>query len=144
MDSPILSQLLMRIVLIIPLPFIPAEFSGLDEQPVTVVFEDNTETIIKLRGTTTESAVKLGKELATTRGWSPAQFECVRDLWMKESNWRWKADNKQSTAYGIPQILGLSESLTPEEQIIRGYEYIEHRYGTACSAWSFWQKNFYY
>ena len=63
---------------------------------------------------------------------------------MKESNWRWKADNKQSTAFGIPQILGLSEALTPEEQIIRGYEYIEHRYGTACSAWSFWQKKFYY
>jgi hypothetical protein len=134
----------MRIVLIIPLPFIPAEFSGLDEQPVTVVFEDNTETVIKLRGTTTESAVKLGKELATARGWSPAQFECVRDLWMKESNWRWKADNKQSTAFGIPQILGLSESLTPEEQIIRGYDYIEHRYSTACNAWSFWQKKFYY
>jgi hypothetical protein len=134
----------MRIVLIVPLPFIPAEFTGLDEQPVTVVFEDNTETIIQLRGTTTESAVKLGKELAAQRGWSPAQFDCVRDLWMKESNWRWKADNKQSTAFGIPQILRLSESLTPEEQIIRGYEYIEHRYDTACKAWSFWQKNFYY
>lgn len=134
----------MRIVLIIPLPFIPAEFSGLDAQPVTVVLEDASTVQIDLRGMNTESAVKLGKELATQRGWAPAQFECVRDLWMKESNWRWNADNKQSTAYGIPQILGLSKSLTPEQQIIRGYEYIEHRYDTACKAWSFWQKNFYY
>ncbi len=134
----------MRIVLILPLPFIPSEFSGLDEQPVQVVLEDNSQIIVQLRGTTPESALKLGKELAAQRGWSPAQFQCVRDLWLKESNWRWKADNKQSTAYGIPQILGLSPALTPEEQIVRGYDYIEHRYENACNAWSFWQKNFYY
>jgi hypothetical protein len=63
---------------------------------------------------------------------------------LKESNWRWVADNKKSTAYGIPQILGLSKDLTPEQQIIRGYEYIEHRYSTACNAWAFWQSKFYY
>ena len=134
----------MRIVLIIPLPFIPAEFSGLDEQPVQVVLEDNSEVIIQVRGTTTESAVKLGKELAEKRNWSQAQFQCVKELWMKESNWRWVADNPKSTAYGIPQILGLGKDLTPEQQIIRGYDYIEHRYETACNAWSFWQRNFYY
>lgn len=134
----------MRIVLIIPLPFIPAELAGLDEQPVVVVLEDKSEVQIDLRGLTPESALKLGKEKAKERGWSDAQFECVKQLWTKESNWRWNADNKQSTAYGIPQILGLPENLTPEEQIVRGYDYIEHRYDTACKAWSFWQANYYY
>lgn len=134
----------MRIVLILPLPFIPAEFSGLDEQPVKVVLEDESEVIVQLRGTTTESALKLGKELAVKRNWDSTQFQCVKELWLKESNWRWVADNKKSTAYGIPQILGLSKNLTPEQQIIRGYEYIEHRYETACNAWAFWQSKFYY
>ena len=134
----------MRIVLILPLPFIPAEFSGLDEQPVQIVLEDKSEMIINLRGTTPESALKLGKELAKERNWNETQFQCVKELWLKESNWRWLADNKKSTAYGIPQILGLSENLTPEQQIIRGYEYIEHRYDTACNAWAFWQREFYY
>lgn len=144
MECPILTQLLMRIVLIVPLPFIPAEFSGLDEQPVVVVLDTEEAVTIDLRGMTTESAVKLGKELAEQRGWSNAQFQCVKDLWMKESNWRWNADNPISSAYGIPQILGLSKNLTPEQQIVRGYEYIEHRYDTACNAWQFWQRNNYY
>jgi len=144
LDCPILSQILIRIALIVPLPFIPAEFSGLNEESVQVVLEDKTEIVISLRGFTPESALVLGEELAVERNWSNAQFLCVKELWIKESNWRWAADNKISTAYGIPQILGLSPDLTPEEQIQRGYDYVEHRYGTACNAWKHWQENFYY
>jgi hypothetical protein len=36
--------------------------------------------------------------------------------WYKESRWNYKAKNPKSSAYGIPQILGLKE-LSPIKQI---------------------------
>ena len=34
------------------------------------------------------------------------QFYCVDELWYKESRWNYKAKNPNSSALGIPQILG--------------------------------------
>jgi hypothetical protein len=44
-----------------------------------------------------------------------------------------KAKNPKSSAFGIPQILGLKE-LSPIKQIDKGLKYIEHRYDTPCNA----------
>jgi hypothetical protein len=66
------------------------------------------------------------------------QLNCVDKLWMKESKWNYRADNKHSTAYGIPQILDLKEK-DPYRQIDLGLKYIRYRYGSACKAWEFWK-----
>jgi hypothetical protein len=66
--------------------------------------------------------------------WRPAEWLCLRELWHRESRWDPKADNPRSSAYGIPQILGLDEKLTPFEQVRLGIRYVRHRYETPCAA----------
>jgi resuscitation-promoting factor RpfB len=59
---------------------------------------------------------------------------CLEKLWTKESNWRPKAKNKLSTAYGIPQLLKMKET-NPYKQIDLGLRYIDKRYkGSPCKA----------
>jgi len=67
---------------------------------------------------------------------SAAEWPCLRELWKRESGWSPTADNPTSSAYGIPQILGL-EARTGDDyraQVDAGLAYIKHRYGTACAA----------
>jgi hypothetical protein len=64
------------------------------------------------------------------------EFRCIEKLWTKESNWRPKAKNPISTAYGIPQLLKMKET-NPYKQIDLGLKYIDnHRIykGDACKA----------
>ena len=62
------------------------------------------------------------------------EFVCIEKLWTKESNWRSKAKNKHSSAYGIPQLLNMKET-NPYKQIDLGLKYIDNRYkGDACKA----------
>ncbi len=62
------------------------------------------------------------------------EFRCIEKLWTKESNWRPKAKNPNSTAYGIPQLLKMKET-NPYKQIDLGLRYIDKRYkGSACKA----------
>jgi hypothetical protein len=104
-----------------------------------------------------ERTPEASKEFAQKRlgayGWdTPAQWACLTALWVKESNWRPDAYNKTPVyqngeklhAGGIPQILGLNPDLTVEEQVERGLIYIESRYSNPCSAWRFWERNFWY
>ena len=100
-----------------------------------------------------EASMAYAQKQLSTMGWdTPAQWECLLSLWTKESNWRPSAYNKTAVyqngeklhAGGIPQILGLDPDLTVEEQISRGFIYIEHRYKNPCSAWRFWSSNFWY
>jgi hypothetical protein len=76
--------------------------------------------------------------------WQKHQYECLDELWTRESNWRANAYNRQKVmgrnAYGIPQILGLKRGTHPTEQIDKGLKYIIHRYGTPCMAWKFHQR----
>lgn len=61
------------------------------------------------------------------------QYVCLEKLWTRESQWNPRADNKHSTAYGIPQLLKL-KTKDPYKQIDAGLKYIAHRYGTPCKA----------
>jgi hypothetical protein len=61
------------------------------------------------------------------------EFYCLDELWMKESRWNYKAKNPKSSAFGIPQILGLKEK-NPIKQIDKGLAYIKHRYDEPCKA----------
>jgi len=71
------------------------------------------------------------------------QFSCLEKLWMKESNWNPLAKNKKSSAFGIPQMLGLKEK-NPMKQIDLGLKYIAHRHQTPCQAWAYWMTNKHY
>lgn len=71
------------------------------------------------------------------------QYSCLKKLWGKESAWNHLADNPDSTAYGIPQILGMKEK-NPLKQVDLGIKYIKHRYKTPCKAWAFHQKRNWY
>ena len=71
------------------------------------------------------------------------QYLCLEQLWHLESRWNPTADNKRSTAYGIPQLLKL-KTKDPYKQIDAGLKYISHRYNKPCKALAFHKKHGYY
>jgi hypothetical protein len=71
------------------------------------------------------------------------QYLCLEQLWYLESRWNPRADNKRSTAYGIPQLLKL-KTKDPYKQIDAGLKYIAHRYGTPCKALTYHLKTGHY
>ena len=86
--------------------------------------------------------------LMVDQGWtSDSQYNCLVNLWMGESDWRWFAENPSSGAYGIPQSLparkmaqfGADYRTNPITQIKWGLWYIKMSYGNPCNAWSTWQ-----
>jgi hypothetical protein len=92
------------------------------------------------------------KLLVQQRGWSAAQFTCLNLLWTKESGWDYRAMNRSSGAYGIPQALPGSKMGTvasdwrtnPITQIKWGLNYIAAVYGTPCNAWGHSQRTNWY
>jgi hypothetical protein len=68
-------------------------------------------------------------------GWTPNQQDCIMKLFTKESRFDHLADNPESTAFGIGQVLS-EKSKDPAIQILRAYKYIEHRYTEPCRAWN--------
>ena len=98
------------------------------------------------------TAQSIAYSMMASFGFSPkSQFGCLNNIWMRESGWRWNAQNA-SGAYGIPQALPGSKMATagadwqtnPATQIRWGLGYIKSTYGTPCNAWAFWQGHNYY
>jgi hypothetical protein len=94
---------------------------------------------------TPDGARATARDLAASRyGWGEAQFQCLNQLWQKESGWSYTAYNASSGATGIPQSLPGSKMATAGSdwqtnaatQISWGLDYIQRGYGTPCSAWS--------
>jgi hypothetical protein len=57
------------------------------------------------------------------------QYECILELYRRESNWRPEARN--GSHHGIPQMRNeIMLTRTPVQQVALGIKYIEHRYGT--------------
>ena len=71
------------------------------------------------------------------------QYLCLEKLWTRESQWNPLADNKRSTAFGIPQLLKL-KTKDPYLQIDAGLKYIAARYSNPCRALAFHLKHGYY
>ena len=64
------------------------------------------------------------------------QYRCLVTLWRLESNWSPTAKNKKSSAFGIPQLLKMTET-NPYKQIDLGIKYITHHRiykGDVCKA----------
>jgi len=77
-------------------------------------------------------------------GFAEKEYKCLNQLWTKESNWNYKARNKNSGAHGIPQALPATKMnvvstdwrTNPVTQIRWGLRYISIRYETPCKAWA--------
>ena len=91
--------------------------------------------------------------LAASRfGWGADQFQCLDNLWTKESGWNYRAYNANGGATGIPQALPGSKMGTvaadwqtnATTQVTWGLQYISAAYGTPCAAWSHSQANNFY
>lgn len=90
----------------------------------------------------------IAKKLAVPYGWSSGdQWDCLVQLWTRESGWSNTAENP-SGAYGIAQALPNTKyplagqppseggSASASVQILWGLTYILGRYGSPCSAWN--------
>lgn len=88
-----------------------------------------------------KQAKKLAKEFGHQRAMQEwhniREWNALYILWSKESRWDYTAKNKNSTAYGIPQILDLKQDTTIYQQVDMGIKYIKHRYGTPTRALAF-------
>jgi uncharacterized protein YabE (DUF348 family) len=109
-------------------------------QPVRRVIAEGTKVVIS----NPSANVTIGQRLAAERGWTGSQFQCLYQLWQKESKWNHLASNRSSGAYGIPQALPGSKMGTiasdwqtnPDTQIKWGLGYIARSYGNPCAAWA--------
>ncbi|MFB9310111.1 hypothetical protein BJY17_000434 [Agromyces hippuratus] len=97
------------------------------------------------RANTPDGARDTARSLAASKyGWDESQFQCLEQLWQKESGWSYTAYNASSGATGIPQSLPGSKMATAGSdwqtnaatQIKWGLDYIARGYGSPCSAWS--------
>jgi hypothetical protein len=80
------------------------------------------------------NSIEMYKLYAHIKVLNDKQYRCLVILWRKESNWSPVAKSKSSTAYGIPQLLKLTET-NPFKQIDAGIKYLDHRYdGDICKA----------
>jgi hypothetical protein len=78
-------------------------------------------------------------------------YACIDNIFTKESKWNPYAGTPTG-AYGIPQAFpgskmaafGANWRYSPLTQVKWGIWYVNSRYGSACSAWDFWQANGWY
>ncbi len=90
--------------------------------------------------------------VAVRAGLSAQQWSCLSQLWQQESKFETTVRNDRSGAYGIPQALPASRMASagadwrtnPVTQVKWGLSYISARYGTACAAWSHWERDRWY
>ncbi|MGI8614911.1 MAG: hypothetical protein ACR2KL_13360 [Nocardioidaceae bacterium] len=94
----------------------------------------------------------VARAMLPSYGWSDAEFGCLDELWVSESDWNPSATNPTSGAYGIPQALpaekmasaGADWRTNAATQIAWGLGYIRDSYGSPCSADAFKQANGWY
>ena len=84
-----------------------------------------------------DMAKYIAKEKVLATYQSSHEWNALLTLWTRESRWDHTADNKHSSAYGIPQMLNMPEDTPMVEQINRGLRYIAHRYGSPSEALAF-------
>jgi hypothetical protein len=101
---------------------------------------------------TSQDPRTIARAMLSDFGYGSDQFSCLDSLYTGESGWDVHADNPSSSAYGIPQALpgskmssaGSDWADNAATQIRWGLGYIQGRYGSPCSAWSFKQGNGWY
>jgi len=120
-------------------------------EPVTQVQKTGSKQPAVSVNVTPGSAQAIAYDMVIARGWDDSEFQCLVNLWNRESGWRVNASNP-SGAYGIPQALpgskmasaGADWQTNPATQIKWGLGYITDRYGTPCGAWGSFQAKGWY
>lgn len=84
------------------------------------------------------------KRTARAAGYDRQQWRCLDEIIHRESRWNPKADNPDSTAFGLFQMLRLDPATDLAKMTRLGLKYIHHRYGDACEALAFHNKNGWY
>lgn len=94
----------------------------------------------------TPKKVKQIAHIAVTNWFDEQQWNCYANIIHVESRWKLDAQNPTSTAWGIGQILDSKDNtgLDPYKQIITALNYMIHKYGTPCKAWTFHKKHRWY
>lgn len=90
---------------------------------------------------------EIGCALMIKAGFEFSEFSCLNKLWDHESGWNYKATNRSSGAYGIPQAYPGDKMgqvaddwrINPATQITWGLGYIKGRYDSPCGAWNHFQ-----
>ena len=97
------------------------------------------------------SVQAMAQKMAAARGWTGKQWEALKWIVQRESNWNPRAKNPRSSAYGLFQFLngtwkgvGTKKTSDPAGQIAAGLKYIGQRYKSPLGAKAFWQKNRWY
>lgn len=80
----------------------------------------------------------------TYPNWNRGEWKALLKLWGKESAWDHTAENPDSSAYGIAQVLHTKKGTPAPQQVARGLSYIVHRYDKPSVAWSHWRKHGWY
>ena len=76
--------------------------------------------------------------------WGRAEWSALSKLWGKESGWNHLADNPESSAFGVAQVLNTDPGTPAPLQVEKGLSYIVHRYDLPSIAWAHWRKNGWY
>lgn len=76
--------------------------------------------------------------------WTRAEWSALNKLWGKESGWNHLADNPESSAFGIAQVLNTDPGTPAPLQVEKGLSYIVHRYDKPSVAWAHWRKHGWY
>jgi hypothetical protein len=104
-----------------------------------IVILTNNQTV---SANATNPSIELYKLFAHMQVGNDKQYRCLVELWHKESRWSPIADNPKSTAFGIPQLLKMTER-NPYKQRELGLKYIQHRHRTPCLALEHHKKGWY-
>jgi predicted oxidoreductase len=89
--------------------------------------------------------VRYVHERSIKYGYDRTQFSCLVVLIQRESRWDYQAQNPDSTAYGLFQMLKTPKELPVKKQVTRGFRYIKRRYDDdPCNAIKFHNLNGWY
>ena len=111
---------------------------------VTVTEAPKAVTPAKTRPAPNAAVVGEAQAYARTQVANEEEWNCLYNLWARESGWRVEAYNASSGATGIPQALpgskmssaGADWETNPITQITWGLGYVNGRYGSPCGAWA--------
>ena len=138
----IVSISFLALTLVLPAPIVPSKVKDVVKIEIKIP-------IIKKRTQATMEEKKANRKMAQEfawagYGWRGNNWTCIDKLFTAESRFDHLADNPKSSAYGIGQVLS-EKSSDPAIQILRAYQYIQHRYnGSPCKAWIFHLKTGHY
>lgn len=90
-------------------------------------------------GAVSDAAHYVGQEPVTVReyvkarasraGWTLREWRALAEIIHRESRWNTSADNPNSSAYGLFQILHMKPGTPMRKQVEAGIRYIRERYG---------------